>query len=581
MSRQFTDIQQEFESVLTRLRSLRVRLGLPADPPSGLQPRGAADEGCDAATHRRIRQHWMQYGTLRFLDPAARRCLHRHLFHATDDDASTGRSLPPLCREAGLVDAAVAEALKARSPRRFVRLLESWTAAAGASEPDADVLEYADRFTRVLAGAHPPSWGTREVPYGQPTSVFRTCLKARQRWAFPDPERWFRKLGRQMADEPVRGSPAPAAGFAWLWCRRPLTFEHNLFERIIHDGIRAVGEEYAASVHNRFLRAVRCAPSRGSHLDRIANLLAWLARFVEARGAPSPRPGRTGHLPAPIRSALARALLGGWATLEGGGGAVPTTLPFPEEEEYQSIRDLLIAHLGLPEDRHSHWSPREVPTPVHHVFLRWRQREYLRLYFEIIATSLQSRDEATWRHRREFWEAYLNLPGRPVIHKIVPTLGPRARELVSGQQQYHQFFDKDRGGGQWRSLKSAGAEKSALLMEFQDERTGRLVRLVEWSHDGAFRLWFKRASELPWQLFDSPGHAIVEREVITRSATDPYIRHEQAHRTPARWRRAIARAIHQAAGIPHPWHCERCTDFSSRPRNCDTECPHRRRGSPR
>ena len=113
------------------------------------------------------------------------------------------------------------------------------------------------------------------------------------------------------------------------------------------------------------------------------------------------------------------------------------------------------------------------------VFRRWLAEEALDGFFRIVKETALDRH---WRYRNVFWRAYLD---RGLIHDAWFALGSKASALA-------RRLDLDSAA----ALRGAGADQSVLILGMSG------ATVVEWSHNGACRVWLSGHREAPKPYLD-------------------------------------------------------------------------------
>jgi len=164
-----------------------------------------------------------------------------------------------------------------------------------------------------------------------------------------------------------------------------------------------------------------------------------------------------------LRSEVAETLLGPW------------TQRTPPEPVKQSVRAFLQRHLGNPNISRGRWGG--VPEASRKVFLRWLAEDALAAFFEILDRTALDRQ---WRERKAFWEDYLN---ENLISDAWLALGPTAGALANRVLKLPN--------GSCAALEGAASNQSVLIMRIRN------ITIVEWSHQGAARMWLDGHPSVP------------------------------------------------------------------------------------
>lgn len=170
------------------------------------------------------------------------------------------------------------------------------------------------------------------------------------------------------------------------------------------------------------------------------------------------------------------------------------------------------------------------------ILRRWLTEATVRAFFTIVRGTTDRKDQ--WDEREAFWLGYLDIE---VISEAWFAFGRRAEQQAGRLAKEEDVqFGRVSGG--------ADPSHSALLMTIGD------MRVAEWSHDGACRLWpdyrnmtanartgAMRAPELYEAEYD--GNRL-------RTMTGPKGFERLSHHSG--WQGKFARAIHHRTGIAHP-----------------------------
>lgn len=147
----------------------------------------------------------------------------------------------------------------------------------------------------------------------------------------------------------------------------------------------------------------------------------------------------------------------------------------PPEAVRVSVRSFLQRILGNPNIRRNNWVG--IDPPLRQVFLRWLAEETLETFFQILSGTAKARH---WEQRQTFWRRYLDTG---FISDAWLALGPDAASLVQNITEVPR--------GSWAELKGSQASQSVILFRIRN------LTIMEWSHDGAGRIWIDGTQTAP------------------------------------------------------------------------------------
>lgn len=155
------------------------------------------------------------------------------------------------------------------------------------------------------------------------------------------------------------------------------------------------------------------------------------------------------------------------------------------ENKYKDlIRSVLIEQLGDPRigiNRHN-WEG--VDTESIKIFKQWLSQRDIEFFFEVVSeTEKQISQQTHWRFRKKFWEAYL-----PYIEDTWVVMGARAERMAK-----ILFSEEDMSKRDYGKLKGADSRQSVFFLRIQG------YDIVEYSHQGASRIWRKDSSPLEFR----------------------------------------------------------------------------------
>jgi hypothetical protein len=194
----------------------------------------------------------------------------------------------------------------------------------------------------------------------------------------------------------------------------------------------------------------------------------------------------------------------------------------PPSKVQEQIRAFLLTHLQDPRLTQSGWT--RVRPEAKDVMLRWMVSASLDDFFALIARRAQ---EEHWRYRKAFWSAYLK---RDHIARAWVILGDSA-ELEALRRWRNAVPAHGR-------LSGGDPDHCVLMLQI-----GSLT-IVEWSHNGACRLWAQNDKNCP--NFYQPDYSRLE---LRANPGYEQRHHGNVHYT---WQQKLAEVIHQETSIRIP-----------------------------
>ena len=189
----------------------------------------------------------------------------------------------------------------------------------------------------------------------------------------------------------------------------------------------------------------------------------------------------------------------------------------PPKPVKQAIWAFCHRHFGNPIIDSGGWSG--ISERPKQVFVRWLAERALDTFFDILDRTALDRQ---WQQRKAFWDAYLK---EGMISEAWLALGTAAGLLADRVIESSE--------GSWAALQGAQPNQSVLLMKIRN------VTIVEWSHQGAARMWLDGHPKTP-KLYDRYYTAY-----RLRASCDIRI----IHRPNLEWRGTTARWIEKQTGL--------------------------------